>query len=188
MSTKKKSMLWAVFAVASVAIVAPWNVVVEGDAHGADTGRVCDPRGTWFGTGTEAGFTALVTITGGSASRGVLVAELLDFDPTLGIPAQPFVSAVTMSDLRGSWVRTGGNTYKYTWLAHATDASGGTVYIMKNMGTWLLPDCNTLQSDERVSMYSSGTNPLVDEAMQGLACIPTGGGTFIRLPAEESCE
>ncbi len=116
-------------------------------AGGAEKG--CSNLGTWFGV-FGPGDTRLAgffgTVTGKSEQMGTNNLEFPAFDPKLTVfglnEMEPYKDAVRLTSLRGDWKRTGGNTFDYTFMGFALDASNMPVYIAKVSGQVILEeDC-----------------------------------------------
>ena len=111
----------------------------------ADDSKGCSNLGTWFGVmgpgdTTLAGFSG--TVTGKSSNMGTNLFSFPTFDPSFGLDFPPFSLAVSITDMRGNWVRTGGNTFDYTFMGFAMDAANVPVYIAKVSGqATLIDDC-----------------------------------------------
>ena len=110
-----------------------------------DEGKGCSNLGTWFGVmglgdTRLAGFSG--TVTGKSSNMGTNHFSFPTFDPSFGLDVPPFNLAVSITDMRGDWVRTGGNTFDYTFMGFAMDAENVPVYIAKVSGdVALIQDC-----------------------------------------------
>ena len=115
----------------------------------------CSLQGSWMGTGN---IQLLTTYNGQSVSSGTIIGELPGFDPTLG---GTFPNAVTLTSLRGVWERTGGNTFVYSQVGYALDATGKIVWIGKNSGNKLLTeDCNLMKIESTLAVSSPDGTPL----------------------------
>lgn len=119
-----------------------------------DAARGCSIIGT-FATAPDTEFDEstetppwITTATGLSAASGTIVTDVphwpnLSFvNPATGEPMFP--NAVRMTELKGVWERTGGNTIAFTQIGWAVDADGDAVYVVRNSGRTTLTDgCNT---------------------------------------------
>ena len=134
-------------------------------AGGADKG--CSNIGTWFGIAgpddmTHTGFIA--SVMGKSNNRGINILEYPNYDPSLGIDEEPFKSAVRITDSHGNWVRTGGNTFDYTFSGFALNAANEPVYISKISGQVLLyGDCQYQYITAILEVFLPFMDPRHDE-------------------------
>lgn len=129
-------------------------------------GKGCQFQGTWFGfdlgTGALTGW--FVTVAGQGSNGGTNSLEYPYFNPMLnGL----FPSATAISTLRGSWVRTGGNTFDYTMIGIATDVARNPVWIGKLSGhITLSADCNTETIEgTTLEVYAPDENPYTGTKM-----------------------
>ncbi len=127
----------------------------------------CSLQGTWFGiVGPDDTRTVgyLLTAAGKSENMGTNIVEYPNYDPTLGIPDPPFSLAVTISDSRGNWVRTSGNTFDYTFTGFALDEFNNPVYISKISGqVTLYNDCQYADITATLEAFAPFTNPFLDD-------------------------
>ena len=102
----------------------------------ADKG--CNLLGTWISY--ENGVpTWVASVHGLSASSGTNILEY-----PAAFPWAVFPEAMGMTPFRGAWVRTGGNTFDYTFLATAYGDYGVPIGMVRIDGDITLgPDCNT---------------------------------------------
>jgi hypothetical protein len=131
----------------------------SGMATAAGAGKDCSPLGTWFGVDPETHVVTgwVATITGQSSNGGPMWLEAVN--PGLGVGALfPTVTGATHD--HGAWKRTGGNTFKYSFMAMATDSDKAIVFIGKSHGTiTMLDDCNTARVTLLYSVYLPTDNP-----------------------------
>jgi hypothetical protein len=131
----------------------------SGMATAAGAGKDCSPIGTWFGVDPETHVVTgwVATVTGQSSSGGPMWLEAVN--PGLGLDALfPTVTGATHD--HGAWERTGGNTFKYSFMAMATDSDKAIVFIGKSHGTiTMLDDCNTERVTLLYSVYLPTDNP-----------------------------
>ena len=114
----------------------------------------CTLQGSWMGTGS---IKLLTTYNGLSASSGTIIEELPGFDMTLG---GLFPTAVQGTTLRGTWQRTGGNTFVYTQVGYGLDAAGNIVWIGKNSGNKTLSDdCDVMTIESNLEVFLPEVNP-----------------------------
>lgn len=114
-------------------------------ATAEDEGKGCTFDGTWYGV--EAPDDLRLTgwmnsMSGKSANKGIAALEFPTFDHKLfGL----YPEAEYFSAMRGTWVRTSGNSFAYTMIGMATAADGITpVWIGKIYGnSTLSDDCST---------------------------------------------
>jgi hypothetical protein len=140
---------------------------LAGPAIADDGGKGCQFQGTWFGfdmpgSGALTGW--VVTVAGQASNRGTNNLEYPYFRPDL---SGLFPTAIAVSTLRGSWERTGGNTFDYTMIGVATDADRNPVWIGKLSGhITLSADCNTETiEDTTLEIYAPDQNPYTGTKM-----------------------
>ncbi len=106
----------------------------------------CSLIGSWYGYYAPPDDVEpkwMSTIEGRTPESGTAVLELIGFDSTLG---GLFPTAVGGSLIRGSWKKTGPNTFAITGLGFAVDAQGKDVYIARMTGTdTVSDDCNKVK-------------------------------------------
>lgn len=155
---------------------------IPGVALAGDEERGCSNLGTWFGVSpflpdpTSPPSVELlpppwdvtyltgwsVTVTGKSNNEGANLFEFPSFDATL---FGAFENAVRMGSMRGSWKRTGGNTFDYTFTGFAYDASNMPVYIAKVTGQIeLIEDCQYQHTTAIMEVFWPNMNPFHDPA------------------------
>jgi hypothetical protein len=129
-------------------------------ADGAGNAKGCRLEGTFvkFNSSGDPVWTAsYIPLTEAS---GMTDAAFVGFDLTLG---GMFPDAVRDTGLKGTWIRTGRNSYAVTLLSIAADAKGAPQYSVKFTGTYTLLDaCNRLHIKLTAGLYPLGTNPLTD--------------------------
>ena len=143
---------------------------IPGAALAGDGGKGCSNIGTWFGV-VGPGQTQLtgwqVTVTGKSSNEGTNLMEFPTFDPKVSpelAEFEPFKSAERIGNLRGTWKRTGGNTFDYTFMGFAFDASNMPAYIAKISGqVVLIGDCQYQFTTAVMEVFSPLTSPFDDE-------------------------
>jgi hypothetical protein len=143
------------------------GLATPGLALGDGSGKGCQFHGTWFGfdpgTGALTGW--MVTAAGQASNAGTNNLEFPIFNPTL---SNLFPDATAISTLRGSWVRTGGNTFDYTMIGVATDVARNVVWIGKLSGhITLSADCNTETiEDTTLEVFAPDENPYTGTRME----------------------
>jgi hypothetical protein len=130
-------------------------------------GKGCQFQGTWFGFNPDTGALTgwVVTVAGQASHGGTNNLEYPFFDPMLnGL----FPTATAISTLRGSWVRTGGNTFDYTMIGIAIDATRNPVWIGKLSGhITLSADCNTETIEgTTLELFAPNENPYTGTKME----------------------
>lgn len=121
----------------------------------------CSFQGSWFGYTPAGNAEWLITVQGQSSS-GTNNLEDTTVDPTLG---GMYPNAVRTTTLRGTWERTGSNTFRYSMVGFAVDKNGATVWIAKLSGTnKLINDCNKEYITSTLEVFLPNQNPFVDEA------------------------
>ncbi len=146
-----------------------------GVALADDAEKGCSNLGTWFGV-MGPGDTRLTgwsgTVTGKSSNMGTNSLSFPTFDPTFGLDVPPFSLAVSMTDFHGNWVRTGGNTFDYTFMGLALDAANVPVYIAKISGeVSLFDDCQYQYTVAVMEVFLPSMSPF---HMEPITVIPMG--------------
>lgn len=98
----------------------------------------CKLQGSWYGHDGDGIAWWKSTADGQSASHGTL---------NLEVPSsvQFFPGAVTVTELKGQWKKTSGNTYDWTVIGYPLDATANTLFIAKVSGRDIMgEDCDTL--------------------------------------------
>ena len=105
---------------------------------GAASNGDCNLLGSWVGYDANGAVWWTSTVDGQNASQGTANLE------TPGAVVF-FPGATAVTELKGVWKRTGGNTYDWTYLGFAYDASGTTLTLGKLIGKdTISKDCNTV--------------------------------------------
>jgi hypothetical protein len=139
----------------------------------------CKLQGSWYGTGD---ITLLTTYNGMSANSGTIIEELPGFDMTFGGFYPTVVEGTT---LRGTWQRTGGNTFVFTQLAYGLDADGNIVYKVKNSGIKTLSeDCNSMEVVSTIEFYGPEDNPFAGPGF----CMELAPLAVYRMRIDPPCE
>lgn len=169
---------------------------IPGAALADDGANGCSNLGTWFGVTPFppdqvpppvtppppwdvtylSGWS--VSVTGKSNNEGANNFEYPVFDPKftmLGLEeTEPFASAVRIGTMRGNWVRTGGNTFDYTFMGFAYDEANMPAYISKISGlVVLIEDCQYQYTTALMEVYWPYMNPF-DEDLEPAYVIPLG--------------
>ena len=138
------------------------GAAIAGDARGG-----CSILGSWFGVETlESKILTgwMVTVTGKSENRGVNDFEFPNFDPTF-FGYCP--TAVRLGTSKGTWERTGGNTFRYSFIGVALDATNQLACISKAVGEISLSDdCNSETLTATVFLYDPAVSPFTDDWYQ----------------------
>jgi len=141
-------------------------------AGGGEKG--CSNIGTWFGVVAPGDSTLtgwMGTVTGKSSNEGSNNIEFANFDATLGLDFYPFNAAVGITSLHGNWVRTGGDTFDYTFTGYALDENNTPLYIAKVSGhVTLIMGCQYEHITATLEVFAWGVSPFDGEPM--LAPIP----------------
>ena len=146
---------------------------VPGIALAGGGNKGCSVQGTWFGVvgplpGGEFSTQLtgwLLTVGGKSNNKGTNNLEFPNFDATLEgmVPI-----ATRISNLRGSWKRTGGNTFDYTFMGYAVDADNNPVYIAKISGhVTLFDDCQSEHITSYMELFMPDVSPFDGEPFYG---------------------
>jgi len=166
---------------------------IPGVALADGGGKGCSNIGTWFGVAPFppdqmpapsvvippppwdvtylTGWVA--SALGKSNNEGTNIFEYPTFDPTFGIEDPPFSLAARIGNMRGNWKRTGGNTFDYTFMGFAFDASNMPVYIAKVSGqVTLFKKCQYQYTTAVMEVFLPSMNPFHDSGP--IAVIPLG--------------
>ena len=114
--------------------------VFAGGGHKGD----CKLLGSWIGYDADGAAWWMSTADGKNASRGTL---------NLEVPGSKlfFDGAFSVTELRGSWVKTGKRTYDWTVIGFPYAEDTTTMVLVKFSGTdTVSDDCNTLYATEVV--------------------------------------
>ena len=140
---------------------------IPGVALAGGGGKGCSNIGTWFGVEApdDTRLTGWVaSALGKSNNAGTNIFEFPSFDPTLGLSVAPFKDAVRIGSMRGNWKRTGGNTFDYTFMGFAFDASNVPVYIAKVSGqVTLFNDCQFQFTTALMDVFLPTMSPIHDQ-------------------------
>lgn len=140
----------------AVALAASWPT----SARSSTTNCWWRPRfyrldGTWHLTDDSGDVTTVTFAPATSANRRVsIAADVCNFDPTLG-GALPQASPLQNMALRGTAVRTGPNTFDYSWIVYSRDESRQIVYILIGWGSLVLTDRDTYEDTVTIYWYSA---------------------------------
>lgn len=138
----------------------------------------CSLIGGWFGYNVAGDMAEWIVIAQGATnSSGTITLDDKYFDATLG-GAFPVVEG---TDLRGTWERTNGNTFRLAMIGYALNADHVTLYIAKMSGTiTIIDNCNKEYLDLRIDYFAPDANPFVDEPFYGFD-LPYHDGYRMRL-------
>lgn len=162
---------------------------IPGIAFAGGGGKGCSNLGTWFGVTpflpnpTEppppmippppwdpdptylSGWS--VTVTGKSNNEGTNLFEFPIFNPKIRpdlAVMEPFKSAERIGSMRGNWKRTGGNTFDYTFMGFAYNASNMPAYIAKISGqVVLIENCQYQYTTAVMEVFEPDMNPFLDQ-------------------------
>ena len=132
-------------------------LTMPADASGS---KGCILQGSFMGVnlaGTPVFTGVYVPVTAGT---GIIDVSFVGFDLTLG---GWFADAVRDTGIRGTWIRTGGNTFAATGISIVADAAGATQYIVKvTVEYTMFDDCNQFKAVGTAGIYTPDMNPLAD--------------------------
>ncbi len=95
----------------------------------------------------------LATMNGESSHSGTIVS-------VVPLWPAPLPEGVKVTDLRGNWERTGGNTFKFTQIGWGVNANGVGVVVFRNSGiTTLLDDCSLMKVESTMEALSPNLEP-----------------------------
>lgn len=129
-------------------------------ADGAGNANGCRLEGTYvkFNSSGDPVWTASYIPL--NEASGMTDVAFVGFDLTLG---GMFPDAVRDTGLKGTWTRTGKNSYAVTLFSIVADAKGAPQYSVKFTGTYtLLDSCSRLHIELTAGLYLLGMNPLTD--------------------------
>ena len=162
MNSKRNILMAAVVVAAALVLTTSWSVVT-GES---DDPNEIDPRGIWTGrqpAGAEGeeqlDWVEVIGEEKDGISTGVM--KVLNADPALfGL----FPDASTRTDSVGPWLRTGPNTWNYTYITYGTTGThepgyGDIVWMMVYRGTVTATDADTLSVWGRADIYSGREDP-----------------------------
>ena len=155
-------------------LIAFWAASV---AVAAAAEKGCSLQGSWINIDEQGMPGWVFTASGQSESFGSNTLEYpfefpalpTSLDPTDDPPFSPiFPNAVGMTQMRGIWKRTGGNTFDYTMIGYGYDEYGLPIYVNKMSGTLILgEDCNEADVSVTLKIFTCDytqepicTNPL----------------------------
>jgi len=128
--------------------------VFAGGGHEGD----CKLLGSWIGYDASGSAWWMSTADGQNASRGTL---------NLEVPASKlfFDGAFSVTELRGSWVKTGENTYDWTVVGFPYLEDTTTMLLAKMSGIDIVSeDCNTLYATDVVmELFAPNADINVDD-------------------------
>ncbi len=121
---------------------------------------VCTIQGSFISYDDNGVPTWMSSAYGQSTSSGANELEYPAEFPTLQTPEGPiFPNAVGMTLFRGAWERTGGHTFKYTFIGYAYDANRVPVWIGRMSGPLTLSkDCNTMEVGATLYVFECDSN------------------------------
>ena len=156
--------------IASVAVACAAPAI----AMAGSSGKGCSLLGTWFGIDpadqTLTGW--MVTVQGSSNNEGT---NILDF-PTFDVTLDGAFPAVDGSAIRGRWVRTGGNTFDYSFMSILTDYERMPVWIAVVSGNIeISSDCMVETINGKLDVFLPDMSPFQDEPLLTLP-LPTHYG------------
>jgi len=123
----------------------------------ADNNRICDYRGSWYGTFPNSQLTSLATAHGASHSKGSAVLEVPGADLS-------FLSAVKVSSFRGTWETIDNRSFAFTFVGYGLNVSGQTVVIVKISGTGTFAtNCTSITVNNTTEIFSGAQDPFGDE-------------------------
>jgi hypothetical protein len=162
MNSKRNIVMAAVVVVTAMVLTTSWSVVT-GES---DDPNEIDPRGIWTGRQARgaAGEEQMAWVeVVGEEKHGTspVVMKVLNPDPALfGL----FPDVTTRTDSVGSWLRTGPNTWDYTYIGYGTTGThepgyGDVVWMLVYRGTATATDANTIVATGLAEIYSGRDDP-----------------------------
>ena len=144
----------------------------------------CLFQGSWYGiNGVTEELEWTINVHGQSHSSGINNLEDPYFDPTLQLVyGDEFEDAVRLTTLRGTWERSGSNTFRWTMIGQAVDDDGNNVWIGKLSGTSTLMDnCNTEFIEGTLEVFGPDQDPFMDFPQYGGFPVPNHYGYRMRV-------
>jgi hypothetical protein len=136
-----------------------------------------NPAGAWMRSDIDLFFTA----SSAGLGRYSIVCQGKTIDPKwYGM----FPTAVDISDMYGEMVVTGKNTYDFSLIDYAIDASYGVVYQRVWSGTLVQSSQNHMEGDFTASFFSPDQDPFNDEP---LYIFGPWLFSYERIPVVSSC-
>jgi hypothetical protein len=138
----------------------------------------CKLFGSWIGY-NESGAWWTTTADGQNASKGTL---------NLEAPGSVvyFQGATAVTELKGAWKKTGGNTYDWTVLGFPYDASGNTLALAKLSGKdTMSEDCNIIYVTDVVLEVFAPTADVNTDAPLSTGYFPDHEGHRIQINLPE---
>jgi hypothetical protein len=141
-----------------------------------------NPAGAWK-RGDNKLFTMISPAGPPGSGRYSFISQGKDMGPTFyGI----FPTAVALSDMYGEAIKTGKNTYDFTVIDYAINASYGVVYFRLWSGTIVQTSKDTLDGTFYASIYNSTQDPFGDEDPE-FGCWGPWSFTYERIPVVPPC-
>jgi hypothetical protein len=129
--------------------------------------------GVWLINGDTGSVSTITFVPSSPANQRVSFScDAVNFDPTLG-GLLPQASPLQNMALRGTLVRTGPNTFDYSWIVYSRNELREIVYILIARGNIVLTDADTYEDSLTISWYSAAEQvspvfgPLPDQDMDG---------------------
>ena len=165
MNSKRNIIIAAAIVVVTMVFTTSWSVVTSEIDDPNDPNEI-DPRGIWTGRleRGDAGEEQMAWIEViGEEKNGIssVVMKNLNPDPTIfGL----FPDVTTRTDSVGSWLRTGPNTWGYTYIGYGTTGThepgyGDVVWMLVYRGTATATDSDTIMATGRAEVYSGRDDP-----------------------------
>jgi hypothetical protein len=125
----------------------------------ATGGPGCIFQGSWYGLNDDGGVIWTSSVQGQSTASGTIITD----KPGLDLTYNGYFPVVKSTPLKGTWERSGSNTFRFTMIILAVDENGSTVYTGKLSGTdTLIDNCNTEFIQNTMEIYLGDKNPFVD--------------------------
>jgi hypothetical protein len=164
----KRSVLPSVVVVlAALALIVPQIL----DARSG--GLRCRLDGTWVWKGDDGTVATVTFVPAGPENNLVSIAvDVVNFDSSLsGI--FPDISLLQNMVVRGDLIRTGANTFQYSWIVYGRTAAREIVWIMTTDGGIEVLDPNTYDDTVTINVFSAREQespvlgPLPDQDVDG---------------------
>lgn len=146
---------------------------IPGTTLADGAGKGCSIQGSWFGVMGVGDLQLtgwMITVTGKSANEGENNIEYPNFDATLG---GNFPNAVSLSTSKGTWKRTGGNTFDYEFMGYAIDDSRTPVYIAVVSGVaTTIEECRYEHITATIDVFLPFMDPFHDDPLFSIPMDP----------------
>lgn len=147
-----------------VGLVIVFGLAIPSAASDDGSKKGCSIQGTWYGVNNldDKELTGwATTVSGKSEQHGTNVLEYPTFDVTFG---GLFPTADDASANRGVWIRTGGNTFTYSFMTVIVDVNNNHVGSVRTSGDVVVGNnCMTETITATFDFFYHDDNPFEDD-------------------------